>query len=428
MATSLFSGASPEEMQNQLLEQRAHAFAQQTQEQRLGGMAYKAGANVGTGLAQSMGVDVTDPMIKMMQQRRSMLGGVDQASPQSWLELAKKLSSMKDFAGAQEAVGRAQALNKAQQESTKTTAEIGNLNATAQKHIYDTSADARIQQLLATGKFTPESVAKYAKGFGNEGFGPLVPLNDKAEAASLVADAKVDSAKLLAEAKVEEAIRNGATQKEIAQMRIDGQRELRMLVTSLKGPSKLAVGLQKSEDEDLAKINSGIAQQETFTKPLESLKVNPQTGVPLLQLGPVANQAYKLANATGRSTPASRAFEQFQAAITEATNIKTDAAKGVQTDSDVLRQANGLITAFGKNDNVASVEALTRFNASVDRANDRTKKIIEDRRKSQNVDSYYGAQPTKPAVTAFDSPSAAISANLPKGTQITINGRRAIVE
>jgi hypothetical protein len=41
------------------------------------------------------------------------------------------------------------------------------------------------------------------------------------------------------------------------------------------------------------------------------------------------------------------------------------------------------------------VEALTRFNGAVDKAATRTKKIIEDRRKSQNVESYYGV-PTAP--------------------------------
>jgi hypothetical protein len=163
------------------------------------------------------------------------------------------------------------------------------------------------------------------------------------------------------------------------------------LVSALKGAPKLAVGLQKSEDEDLAKINSGIAQQETFAKPLASLKPDPATGVPLLQLGPLNNQRYRLANATGRSTPASMAYEQYLAAFTEATNIKTDAAKGVQTDSDVLRQANGIITAFGKNDNAASIAALDRFNEAIDKSGERTKKIIEARRKSQGVDLYYGA-------------------------------------
>ena len=175
------------------------------------------------------------------------------------------------------------------------------------------------------------------------------------------------------------------------------------LVSALKGAPKLAVGLQKSEDEDLAKINSGVAQQETFEKPLSSLKPDPATGVPLLQLGPLNNQRYRLANATGRSTPASLAYEQYLAAFTEATNIKTDAAKGVQTDADVLRQANGIITAFGKNDNAASIAALERFNTAIDKSGERTKKIIEARRKSQGVDLYYGA----PAAAAPKAPQYA---------------------
>ena len=77
MATSpsLFGGSlSPQEMQAQLLNQRAAQFAQLTPDQQLGMMAYKAGSGVGTGLAGAFGVQTQDPMIQRATRLRELAG------------------------------------------------------------------------------------------------------------------------------------------------------------------------------------------------------------------------------------------------------------------------------------------------------------------------------------------------------------------
>lgn len=77
MATSpsLFGGSmSPQEMQSQLLNQRAAQFAQMAPDQQLGMMAYKAGSGVGTGLANAFGVDVQDPTIRRATKLRELAG------------------------------------------------------------------------------------------------------------------------------------------------------------------------------------------------------------------------------------------------------------------------------------------------------------------------------------------------------------------
>ncbi len=231
------------------------------------------------------------------------------------------------------------------------------------------------------------------------------------------------------EAKMERLQAQNASQEAINRQAVEGRATLAAILASAKGAPKLAPGLQKDEDKDLAKIDAGLAQMETVNKPLASLRGDPSTGAPpLLVLGPVQNLRYQAANASGRSTPASRAYEQYQAALTEANNIKVDAAAGIQTNGDVIRQANGLITAFGKNDNATSIQAIERFNAALEKAGMRTKGIVESRRKSQGVEAYYGAPAAAPSSRSFASESAATAANLPRGTQITINGRKAIVE
>ena len=65
---------SPQEMQAQLLNQRAAQFAQMNPNEQLGMMAYKAGSGVGTGLAGAFGVDVQDPMIRRATKLRELAG------------------------------------------------------------------------------------------------------------------------------------------------------------------------------------------------------------------------------------------------------------------------------------------------------------------------------------------------------------------
>ena len=69
----LFGGmASPEEMQRQMIEQRAAKFAELTQNQQLSSMGYKGGANLGQGLASAFGVDIQDPTIKKATMLRQL--------------------------------------------------------------------------------------------------------------------------------------------------------------------------------------------------------------------------------------------------------------------------------------------------------------------------------------------------------------------
>jgi hypothetical protein len=109
-----------------------------------------------------------------------------------------------------------------------------------------------------------------------------------------------------------------------------------------------------------------------------------------LELGPVNNLRYQAQNAAGNSTVESRNYAALQRSVQEATNLKTDAAKGVQTDKDVLRFANELIAAFGGNDTKTTLEALSNFSKSTAKAKENAQKRIDSRRKSQGIEPYYG--------------------------------------
>lgn len=96
MATlpSLFGGSlSPQEMQAQLLEQRASEFAQLDPNQQLAQMSYKAGANLGSGLAGAFGVDVQDPTIKRATKLRELASQYNTNTAQGLRQVAAALQT-----------------------------------------------------------------------------------------------------------------------------------------------------------------------------------------------------------------------------------------------------------------------------------------------------------------------------------------------
>lgn len=177
------------------------------------------------------------------------------------------------------------------------------------------------------------------------------------------------------------------------QIALGNQAIARMLAEQKIEASKnkpLPASLQKSEDDDIQAINSYKATQKELFSPIKALTPDPVTKKPMLELGPVQNLRYQAANLTGDSTEASRAYADLQSAVKNAVNLKVSAEKGVQTDKDVLRFADALIAASGKNDTKATLEALRKFNDSIATAQENTVRLIDQRRKSQGVSPLFG--------------------------------------
>jgi hypothetical protein len=210
------------------------------------------------------------------------------------------------------------------------------------------------------------------------------------------------------QARIDAARERNATQVQIAQMQQEGRRQIAALAASLKGPKALPAALQKEEDKDLELIDNFEARKETLAPAIQALTPDPKTNKPFLELGPLANARYFAQNASGNSTDQSRAFANLQRAVQEATNLKTDAAKGVQTDKDVLRFANELIAAFGKYDTKTTLEALTNFRTATEKAQDRTRTRLESRRESQGVETYFGANRPRPPAPTQQTPAVVI--------------------
>ena len=384
-------------------------------------MTYAGAKGLGGAIAGAMGIE--DPQLKLISTRNTIAQQIDQTNPESILKGAQMLAQAGDQQGAmalaqyarqaQSEMALVQQRRAAEQSSLATAAKTQlsvrqeeELRAELSKLGPDATQDQVIGVLTKYGP--PEKVlaALTAAQSKTEATLAKTAASDaanqaKVEAAKTAADAALERAKVLADAKIEAAATAGATAKEIARMRVDSTKEIAQLkidsalqlkefANSLKGPKALAPSLQKEEDKELELVDSLKAREDSLAPAIASLTPDPKTGKISLELGPVRNLRYQAQNAAGNSTPESQRFAELERAVQAATNLKTDAAKGVQTDKDVLRFANELIAAYGKYDTTVTLQALNDFVKATAKARENVQKRIDSRRKSQGVEPYYG--------------------------------------
>lgn len=310
---------------------RAQAIANAEAQQMGGGTALSANLMGGQAVRQLGGLlGVEDPMMQRESAKRQLATGLDMSSPEAVLEYARRLAD----AGLQQESAQAMMAARAMQEQTQRIATSRAQQVRAERE----PGQVNIQQIVSSGKYTPASVAKYQQ---------------TQNPADLVLIKEVGA---------------GA------------------------GVSKpLPASLQKDEGKDLEAYDSYSAQKEALMPSIVNLTPDAE-GVRKLELGPLKNAKYAAQNIAGNSTPESRAYEGLKSAVDTAVNLQVSAEKGVQTDKDVLRFANALIAAYGRNDTQATLEALKRYYDSVNRAQQKTAGRIESRRKSQNVEPYFQGQ------------------------------------
>ena len=110
----LFGGmGTPEEMQRQMVEQKALQFSQMSPQQQTSYNIFKNTGNLGRGLAGAMGVDVQDPAIKRATMLRQMASQYDTTTPEGLRQMAAALQGTDPELGYQ-VMQRADALELSQ--------------------------------------------------------------------------------------------------------------------------------------------------------------------------------------------------------------------------------------------------------------------------------------------------------------------------
>lgn len=385
MAEQSLFGTTPEALQakrDEALQAQAAQYAQLDPFQRAT-MGIYQGANRLGGVVGGM-LGGQDPEMMRIKQRQQLLQGVNPEDPTALMQAAQKASQMGDYGAAQELVAKARAMQLQMAQTGKAQAEQAKLELAGKQEIALRDELAKLganptqeQVLTAVTKFgSPDKVLAVIQGSVDK------------EAARAQA---LEIAKTQADARIEAAKEAGANRLQIAQMQADSRVQIAQLANAFKQATQankpLPASLQKEEGADLTAIDTYASQQAALAPAIASLTPNAQ-GVRKLELGPVKNAMYMAQNAAGNSTPESRAYEGLKSAVDTAVNLQVSAEKGVQTDKDVVRFAQALVAAYGKNDTKATLEALTRYENSLAKAAEKTQTRVESRRKSQNVEPY----------------------------------------
>jgi hypothetical protein len=406
-------GITPESYQDtRQLQEQAQALqqAQLDPYEAVNYMAARAGQQLGRGIGGLLGGQ--DPQLQRISQFQNLASQADLTSPQGYAELGQQLIRSGD-------TGRGMALIQRSQQLAQEQAQARLASAQTQKAELSIAQEEKLRSELANlgPNATQADVLKTVTKFGSpDKILAVLESSNKAregnETRLQIAEGQqktqLQIAQQAAEARIEAARTQGATALQIAQMRQESaltianlQNEFKLQNLDFKkqlfANQPLKPALQKEEDNDFKAIDNLKAQVSSLEPVIQTLQINPQTGKAPLELGPINNKKYELANATSRSTPESRAYANLERAIQNATNLKTDAAKGVQTDKDVLRFANELIAAYGKNDTKTTLESLNNFVGAAKKAQVNTLDGIERRRFSQGISAYGGGSSAQPA-------------------------------
>jgi len=149
--SGLFGGVlTPEEQQMQMTEARAAQFAKLDPSQQLAFMGYKAGANLGQGLAQAAGVDIQDPAIKRATQLRQLAQDLDVTTTNGLAQYAQRLQQAGFNA---EAAQLGQAITARRQQETQSA-------LTAMKTSRELQAYSREDKLQAELAALPEGATE----------------------------------------------------------------------------------------------------------------------------------------------------------------------------------------------------------------------------------------------------------------------------
>lgn len=391
-APSLFgSGMGEEEMASRLLEQRAMQFAQMPQNQRLAAMGFQAGGQVGQALAGAFGVDVQDPAVRRATMLRRMAQQFDTNTPQGLRQLAASLQ--------QTDPDMAMRVAQAADAMELTGAKIQSETALASQRSRERAAADPVQQIIRSGKYTPASVAAYGQS-GNIADLELVNKDDPT---------------VLAETAEGIVLVNKRTGEPIRRIGSAPQRGTKVDVKNII-PEKPA---------DILKIRSEL---NATLKPFRDAVNAADNAIALaddaLRTGNFASasalqrQLARVAGETQISNQDVRAFGGDPSLIGTVADVTSRLVSGTPT-ADTLRKMKQVAEILKKKNQALENQEINQTKRLARSSGNFTEAQIED---------LFSLRETSAGPRTFNSVADAERANLPKGTVIIINGRRAVVE
>lgn len=408
MATvqSLFGGIgggmNEAAMQQQLDAQRAAEVAQLTPNQMYAQMAYQGGAGLTRGIGGMLGADTTDPALKRSSLRQSIVTGIN---PEDDTSIQEGISKLQQAGFAEDAFALSSSLLERQQKRSVIT-----------KNEREKLAADPLQKLVESGKYTSASVAKY-KQSNNIADLKLATKESKtsygaeADRAAKAAYGKDFSELSQAEAKVIDSLleTRGVTKAKAGKTDV--------ILPGVKGAGDVT-GLRK-DLQALTKPYQDQADAAGDAIDLASMAIKTNN------FAAVSSLSRSLAKAAGETQLSGKDVEAFgidPSLVGSVSDTVARLAKGRPT-VDTLTKLRQLAEALKK-------KAESRISIEEQQLQD-TARVSEQFTDAQ-IKTVFRRRPAQGSPqagnTSFNSIQDAEAAKLPKGTIITINGRRAVVE
>ena len=398
-------GIMPEDVAAQrmaALDQQAQAFARMSSDEAYKTLGYKAGNLLGQGL-----FGVNDPQMERVRQRQQMAQGIDFNDPDSLLQAAQRANQMGDSPAAQALYAKAVSLRKAQ-------ADLGKTEAETLKALREQAGSDPLQQLLRTGKYTPESVSAFAQS---------------RNPADLVAIDKLTkpTADFIAKAMEfgfgDKSSYGGYTAEQVGRVNSALLEEnIKQKVAGKTTVTNVLPGVEKAGDV------TGLRKDlQALTKPYQDQSDSANDAIDFANLAlksnnfaAVSSLSRNLAKASGEVQLSAKDVQAYgidPSLIGRISDTVATLASGTPT-VDTLRKLRQIAEVLKKkaDDRISLEEAQLQETARVSGLFTEPQIAVVFRRRPGNVK------------TDFTSVAEAEAAKLPKGTKITINGRQAVVE
>lgn len=403
MATQGIAGLfGPMMTQEQLDEQRALEFAKLAPTQQRSLLIGKGAAGVGRSLAGMFGVDIQDPQLRRANKLRQLASQFDINTPEGLRQMATAVRQ-EDPQASMELARMAQAMEL---EKAKLGSEQA-LTAQRMRERQAASVEDKVFIELAK-KATPESV-KRAQEAGNN-IGMLeIPEGEKLSTYGRVL--------------VDAGLKPGTPE---FQQRMGKFAEAELAGAATRGTTKVDVtlpGVQKAGDV------TGLRKDiQAITKPYQDQADAAKDAIDLANMA-IKNNNFAAVSSLSRSLAKAAGETQLSGRDVEAFGIDPSLVGRVADTVSRLAQSRPTVDTLTKLRQLA--EALQKKAQSrIDLEEDQTREVARASGQftEAQINTVFRRRPDQGKTKSFKTVEEAEAANLPKGTEILINGRRAVVE
>jgi hypothetical protein len=293
---SLF-GVTPELYQEQrdlMRQKQAMEFAQQDPRTQATYAFGRAGQQLGQALGGLMGAE--DPQMRLISQRNALAKQFDVSTPEGLAQYGQALQQAGDTQGALGAIGISRQMTQEMALTGQRQAAERSSLATAAKTELSIEQEKKLRDELSRlpTNATEEQILGVVTKYGSPDK-VLAVLQGTADKAAQRETALTLGREKIA-AKVEEDLRRAKNDQEREQIRIEGRKDLALLVASLKGPSAAVIKAQERADkiaEGQAGLEDTINVAKTLVKDLADMG-----GMTSTSKGPLSNLITSLQTGT----------------------------------------------------------------------------------------------------------------------------------